>query len=419
MKRKISALIFALILTLALVPAIAAENAEEAVFISVSARHYHNLAIKSDGSLWAWGNNNYGQLGDNTVESKLTPVKIMENVIAADAGRGHSLAITYDGSLWTWGLYENGRWRLGDSATGENNLTPVKIMDNVKAISAGDNHHNFATKNDGSLWAWGVNYGRLGDGTTNFVSQWEPVKILDDVVAVSARWAHSLAIKSDGSLWAWGGNGAGQIGDGTVTISSGRHPRVTEDHNKLTPVKIMDDVKTISVGGWHSLVIKNDNSLWAWGGNIDGQIGDGTTISKSMPVKIMDDVKAVSAGEQHNLVIKNDNSLWAWGNNDYGQLGDGTTVDKLTPVKIMDDVTAVSAGRTHSLVIKNDGSILLWGRQEREQNGDGTTESNLTIISPTTGDNTAIIIFLFAVVILTVMNYKIIKQKKILKRKNL
>ncbi|MDY4873393.1 MAG: FN3 associated domain-containing protein, partial [Alloprevotella sp.] len=144
-------------------------------------------------------------------------------------------------------------------------------------------------------------------------------------VNMSASTSHTIATKNDGSLWAWGYNSYGQLGDGTTT-------------NKTTPIKIMDNVVSTSASRYHSLAIKNDGSLWAWGRNSYGQLGDGTTTNKTTPVKIMDNVVSTSAGLYHSLAIKNDGSLWAWGDNSDGQLGDGTTTNKTTPVKIMDNV---------------------------------------------------------------------------------
>ena len=327
--------------------------------VNMSASTSHTIATKNDGSLWAWGYNSYGQLGDGTTTNKTTPIKIMDNVVSTSASRYHSLAIKNDGSLWAWG--RNSYGQLGDGTT-TNKTTPVKIMDNVVSTSAGL-YHSLAIKNDGSLWAWGYNNcGQLGDGTTT--NKTTPVKIMDNVVSTSAGLYHSLAIKNDGSLWAWGYNNCGQLGDGTTT-------------NKTTPVKIMDNVVSTSAGLYHSLAIKNDGSLWAWGLNANGQLGDGTTTNKNTPVKIMDNVVSTSTGYYHSLAIKNDGSLWAWGKNSDGQLGDGTTTNKNTPVKIMDGVISTSTGYYHSLAIKNDGSLWAWGDNYYGQLGVGDTKDRI------------------------------------------
>jgi len=322
----------------------------------------HTLAMKTDGSLWAWGYNSDGELGDGTIIDKYTPVKVMENAQSVSGGDNHTLAIKNDGSLWAWGY--NGLGQLGDGTTIDK-LAPIKVMDNVKSVSAGA-IHTVAIKNDGSLWAWGDNgYGQLGDGTR--LENSTPIKVMNNVVSVSAGYSHTLAIKTDGSLWAWGYNYFGQLGDGTRL-------------DKLTPVKVMENVVSVSAGNDYTLAIKTDGSLWVWGYNHGGQLGDGTTINKYTSVKVMENVASVSASTSHTLAIKNDGSLWAWGGNWDGQLGDGTTITKLTPVKVMDNVVSVSAGGYHTLAIKNDGSLWAWGNNDFGQLGDGTTIEKSTPI---------------------------------------
>ena len=328
--------------------------------VKISAALDNSFVVRSDGTLWGWGNNQKGQFGDATTTSRHSPFKIMDGVMSVSAGGGHRIVIKDDGSLWSWG--RNGSGQLGDGTTTDRH-SPVKIMDGVKSVSAGG-VHSIAIKEDGSLWAWGDNiYGQLGDGTTT--SSHSPVKIMDGVRSVSAGGCRSVAIKDDGSLWAWGDNGSGQLGDGTTTSSH-------------SPVKIMDGVMSVSAGYAHSIAIKDDGSLWTWGDNYSGQLGDGTTTSRHSPVKIMDGVKSVSAVGSHSIAIKDDGSLWTWGHNLYGQLGDGTTTFRHSPVKIMDGVRSVSAGGGdfeiyNSIAIKEDGSLWSWGYNYWGQLGDGTT----------------------------------------------
>ena len=324
MKKRILSL-FAMVCMLAallpVLPAAAVDMGKVGEFQTISAGEERTAAIKPDGSLWVWGYNSGGQLGDGTTEDKTSPIKIMDNVVAVSAGWGvHTAAIKTDGSLWTWGYNSCGQ--LGDD-TRKDKTSPIKIMDNVTVISAGSDY-TVAIKTDGSLWTWGYNgRGRLGDGTT--VEKISPVKIMDNVVAISAGSSHAAAIKTDGSLWTWGDNSSGQLGDGTT-------------ENKTSPIKIMDNVVAISAGSGHTAAIKTDGSLWIWGKNKYGQLGDGTTEYRYLPIKIMDNVATVSAGWSHSTAIKTDGSLWAWGSNYRGQLGDGTTEDRSTPIKIMDDV---------------------------------------------------------------------------------
>ena len=168
---------------------------------------------------------------------------------------------------------------------------------------------------------------------------------------ISASAGHCMAIKEDGSLWSWGFNAHGELGDGTT-------------NDLYLPKKILEDVVSVSaganIGENHSLAIKSDGTLWAWGYNKYGQVGDGTTVTRTAPVKIMDDVASICAGDTHSLAVKTDGSLWGWGDNHKGLLGDGTTADRVSPVKIMDNVATISTGGYNTLIVKTDGT--LWGQ---------------------------------------------------------
>lgn len=320
----------------------------------------YSLVIKEDGSLWAWGWNAYGQLGDGTTENRHTPVKVMDNVAVVCAGGGHPLVIKTDGTLWAWGRNRCGQ--LGDGTT-EDRHTPVKVMDNVAAVCAGGDH-SLAIKTDGTLWAWGDNKnGQLGDGTTE--ERHTPVKVMDNVAAVGAGSDHSLAIKADGTLWAWGDNKIGQLGDGT-----------TEE--RRTPVKVMENVAAVGTGDYHSFAIKNDKTLWAWGWNADGQLGDGTQKTRYTPVKVMDNVVAVEGDLYSSMAIQADGTLWACGLNVNGHLGDGTTEDRRTPVKVMDNVVMANRGGECFVAVQVDGTLWTWGYGGDGRLGDGTTEDRLT-----------------------------------------
>ena len=329
----------------------------------LSLRAEQSAVITKDGSLYTWGDNDYGQLGDGTTTDKYIPKKIMDNVKLVSLGDFHSAAIMKDGSLYTWG--DNSSGQLGDGTTIKR-YTPIKIMDNVRSVSLG-NGYSAAIMEDGSLYAWGNNSsGQLGDGTTT--KRYTPIKIMDNVKSVSLGYAYSAAITEDGSLYTWGWNSNGQLGNGTTTDSH-------------TPQKIMDNVKSVSLGNLnHSAAITEDGSLYAWGNNSSGQLGDGTTTKRYTPIKIMDNVKSISLGNFHSAAITEDGGLYTWGYNWYGQLGDGTTTNKYIPKKIMDNIKLVSLGNFHSAAIAEDGSLYTWGWNSNGQLGEGTT--NIKETSP-------------------------------------
>jgi alpha-tubulin suppressor-like RCC1 family protein len=357
MRKAFLSLAIAMLLCLSIVPPISAAGPFGKTTFSSGDVHY--LAIKTDGSLWVWGANEHGQIGNGTSDgyvSQIAPVKAMDDVVTACVGGefltgGHTLAVKSDGSLWAWGSNANGK--LGDG-TLEMKTSPVKIMDGVVSVSAGFGH-SLAITEDDSLWGWGYTMPIGLGGPGNSSNQLYPVKIMDGVAAASAGGFHTLALKTDGSLWACGENEHGQIGNGAQ-----------DSANVHSFVKIMDGVVSISAGNYFSFAIKADGSLWAWGHNGRGQLGDGTHhiesataggffegIDKAAPIKIMDGVATASGsmlGQLHfSAAVKTDGSLWAWGGK-----------DRYKPVKIMNDVVASDA----IFVLKPDGSLRSIGDDE-------------------------------------------------------
>ncbi len=319
---------------------------------SISAGGLHSLAVRSDGTVAAWGSNYFGQLGDGTTTDRATPVTVsgLSGVKAVAAGETFSLALKTDGSVVAWGKNDWGQ--LGDGTTTDR-LTPVAVSglsSDVTAIAAGA-VHALALKSNGSVVAWGNNQnGQLGDGTNTDRNSPVAVSSLNTgVTAISAGSAHSLAIKTGGALVAWGENGSGELGDGT-----------NASRNIPVPVIGMaSGVTAVSGGGSHTLALKSDGSVLAWGSNLFGQLGDGTTtFSANTPKQVTgltSGVTAISAGGFHSLALKTNGSVVAWGKNVYGELGDGTTTNRNTPVAVSaltSGVTAIEAGGSHNLALR-------------------------------------------------------------------
>jgi alpha-tubulin suppressor-like RCC1 family protein len=293
---------------------------------SISANYNYTLALKTDGTIWAWGNNEYGQLGDGTKIKKNLPTQVGSDMNWAyiATGLGHSLAIKTDGTLWAWGFnyYE----QLGDG-TNVDKTVPTQIgnENNWATISAGS-FSSFAIKTNKTLWAWGNNnLGTLGDGTT--VSKNVPTQmgIETNWLTVSSKSNHTAALKTDGTLWAWGLNEEGEVGNGTSGTGNYQMSRTQIGGT---------DWKSISIGYAFTLAIKTDGTLWAWGDNNFGEIGNGTNTNQNIPTKIgsATDWQFISAGAGLSLAIKNNGAFWGWGSNMGGQFGNGTNSINYSPI---------------------------------------------------------------------------------------
>jgi len=339
---------------------------------AIAAGLYHTAGLRSDGTVWAWGDNAYGQLGDGTTTQRNTPVQVsgLSSVTAIAAGEYHTVALESDGTVWAWGYNVWGE--LGDGTATQRN-TPVQVsgLSSVTAIAAGD-VHTVVLRSDGTVWAWGWNgYGQLGDGTATQRNTPVQVSGLSSVTAITAGYAHSVALKSDGTAWSWGWNGYGQLGDGTAT-------------QRNTPVQVsgLSSVTAIAAGDRHTVALRSDGTVWAWGDNSYGQLGDGTATQRNTPVQVsgLDSVTAISAGAYHAVALKSDGTVWAWGYNGNGRLGDGTTTNRNTPVQAsgLSSVTGIAAGEYSTVALKSDGTVWACGYNYYGQLGDGTTTDRNT-----------------------------------------
>lgn len=318
----------------------------------------HTCAV-SDGQLWCWGQNGNGQLGDGSQLDQATPRAVaipQASVASVAAGGHHTCALKTNGALWCWG--HNGSGELGDGTVVDRPLpTPVTALGaDVAEVAAGWSH-TCARKTDGTLWCWGSNAdGRLGDGTTqNRVTPTQVSALGTSVAQVAAGVAHTCARQSDNSLWCWGYNGVGAIGD--LTTQSRSLPTLVSS--------LGSDVVEVATGA-HTCARSSDNRLWCWGWNQYGQLGDGSNFNRVTPYEVsnlLGGVTQVSLGWRHSCALKTDGKLRCWGYNADGELGDGTTFNRAFPVlsSLSASVPGVAAGDSHSCARRADGGIWCSG----------------------------------------------------------
>lgn len=335
---------------------------------SVSCGDQYVGAVKNDGSLFMWGTNTSGQLGNgNNVNLFTTSSQVIGNDWQSVAtsksldnntgtGSSHTLAIKTDGSLWTWGNNDEGQ--LGNGTNISSNV-PVQIgTDTNWAKVVAGSLHSLALKTDGTLWAWGHNaYGQVGNGT--FINVNTPTQIgsANNWSDISTYESHSLGIKTDGTLWAWGKNNYYQLSQGN-------------NQNKNTPSQIGSSTNWLSVsaGYQYSFAIQQDSSLWAWGNNSIGQLGNGSIGSfNPNPIQIGATSKwiQVSSGREHTVALQANGTLWGWGMNFFGQLGQGNnSFQILSPVQITTDsnFTFINNGHYYSMAISSDTTMWGWGQ---------------------------------------------------------
>ncbi|RYY50963.1 MAG: T9SS type A sorting domain-containing protein [Chitinophagaceae bacterium] len=336
------------------------------------------LAIKNDGRLWAWGKNNKGQLGRNNFFNYSTPVQVGSSAdwSVGAAGYEHSAAVKTDGSLWTWGSNSDGQ--LGDG-------TNVGIYPYPRQVGNETNwlrvyaalNVTMAIKTDGTLWAWGSNfYGMLGNGGSGGSS---PDVLSPQQVGLASNWVSimlsnqsALGLRADGTLWSWGWNSSGVLGNGSTT-------------HQFTPQQVgsASNWSAIAIGLEHGLGLRSDGSLWTWGSNDHSQLGNGSTTASYTPQQVGTDMDwvSVSSGGFHSVAVKSNGTAWAWGYNHVGQLGltGSTTISSPQQIGSVNSWAKPQLGMSNaSFGIRTDGSLWAWGGNTNNQLGTGIPGNSST-----------------------------------------
>jgi alpha-tubulin suppressor-like RCC1 family protein len=364
----------------------------------------HSCVRKSDGSVWCWGANNTGQLGDGTTSPTVVPQRVtaVSNIERLAAGQLHTCARKNDGTLWCWGWNDLGQLGVGiggetcGGGTGFCRLSPtqVAVLNDVTFVTCGEG--TCAGRSDGTLWCWGRDDdGQVGNGPATggpcglpFDCEPEPVQVvgLSGVQGAAVGTARACARDAAGMVWCWGANWTGELGTGSTGVP------------EPAPVQAsgLSDVVALAAGASHTCARRSDGTVWCWGGCWGGQLGTGSTTCKACnggescepaPVQVTalgTSVVGLAAGFEHTCVVKADLTVSCWGINRYGQLGNGTVTGmpcgglpcEPSPAQVSmlgGDVVSISSGSAHSCARKKDGTVWCWGRNTHGQLGDGTT----------------------------------------------
>ncbi|MGB3439112.1 MAG: Ig-like domain repeat protein [Actinophytocola sp.] len=351
---------------------------------AVSGGYGFSVALLSTGEVLTWGYNDEGQLGDGSFVRSTVPVYVDlpsdTTITAIAAGDDHILALTATGQVLAWGYNEWGQ--LGDGTTADKGV-PVAVNlpagTTVTAISAGAGH-SMALTATGEVLAWGDNdFGQLGDGTATSHSEPALVHVPAGTVVTTIAGSddHGLALTAAGDMLAWGYNGSGQLGDGTIT--SRREPVLVHLPANMTVTGIA------GASGFQSFALTATGALLSWGDNANGQLGDGTTTTRREPVLVHlpagTAVTAVASGDDHTVALTAAGEVLSWGYNRYGQVGDGTNTNRAEPVEVQRPggarVVAIGSGSYHSLAITlaPETTTALTAEPARSRTGDPVTFS--------------------------------------------
>lgn len=356
---------------------------EEALYFSVLGVGWVKIFSVGVLSAFGWGLGSFGRLGDNNATNRSLPVSVVGGFtdwIQVVGGSAHSLGLRENGTAWGWGRSFYGV--MGDGVGASSWSSPVAVVggftDWIQLSTRGN--HSLGLRANGTAWSWGNNqYGVLGGGVVggNRNSPESVVGGFTDWSQLSGGSLHSLGLRSNSTAWAWGLNTSGQLGDNSTT-------------SRASPVSIVGgftDWIQLSAGGRHSIGLRVNGTTWAWGNNIDGQLGDNSTTVRSSPVSVVGgftDWVQVSAGFSHSLGLRSNGTAWAWGLNTNGQLGDNSTTGKSSPVSVVGGFTdwvQLDGGGAHSLALRANGTIWSWGNGAYGKLGDNTAVGKSSPVS--------------------------------------
>lgn len=348
--------------------------------LSVGAGAYTGYALLSDDHVWAWGDDLEGQIGDTGPWSQRPiPVEVqgLSKVVSVAGSANSGFALQSDGRVWGWG--DDSQGELADAAFRARGLPGlVPGLTAVKDIAAGA-FSVYAIRDNGTAWAWGDNsFGQLGTGSGDAVST-VPTELagLTNVVAIAAGTSNGYTLLRNGTVWTWGDNSLGQLGGSGCAPASSRRDRNCRGSNRPHQVPGLTGVVAIAAGGDSGYALRRDGSVWAWGDDEFGELGNGIRrLDQDVPVRVqgLNHVVAIAAGSCSAYALHRNGTVWAWGRGDYGQLGNGRTVDRSLPGPVtgLTSVIQVVAGGDMVFALGRDRSLWSWGTNTLGQLGDGS-----------------------------------------------
>lgn len=346
-------------------PGQATVQVQPGVKAEVSSGGRHTCGVHADGTLWCWGANFYGQLGDGTTGSTGTPVRVgtADDWTSVSSGGMHTCGVRDNGTLWCWGLNYRGQLGVGDRS---DRKAPTQVGSSTRweSVSAGW-VHTCGTRTDGTAWCWGNNdYGQLGDDTHTNASRPRQVARGSDWREVRAGGWHSCGVNTSGEAFCWGRNQSGQVGDGTLT-------------GRALPSRVgqASDWVAVEPAWTHTCGLHGDGTMVCWGGNEAGQLGTGDPANTTAPRPVTGghQFATLTVGIGTSCGLDTQAELWCWGTGRYGELGTDMNRED-APVAVAADQSwgQVDLGWLHACGLQNDSMTLCWGNNETGQLGDGT-----------------------------------------------